>query len=213
MGNNGTVNWRPCGAKRRNGEPCKAPAMKGNTRCFKHGGASSRKANARRVATEKLGDAVAKYGLPVYNSDPAQALQDEIDRTVGNVEFLAMRLRDAGVEELVGVTTSETKTGGIDAYTMKRVEGVLGPWTSLFLAERAHLHQITKTALSLGIQERRLKVDQRYAEAFEAAFLHVLMRLGRDPQDGASRALLSSAFTVAEQTLDASDAIPGKVIR
>ena len=80
--------------------------MLGNTRCRIHGGASSRKANARRVATEKLGDAVAKYGLPVYDSDAAQALQDEIDRTVGNVEFLAMRLRDAGVDDLVGVTTS-----------------------------------------------------------------------------------------------------------
>lgn len=214
MGDNGhTEKWRPCGAKKRNGEPCRGPAMKGNTRCRLHGAASSPKANARRVATEKLGDAVAKYGLPVYNSDPAQALQDEIDRTVGNVEFLAMRLRDAGVEELVGVTTSETKSGGIDAYTMRRVEGILGPWTDLFLKERSHLHAITKTALSLGIQEKRLKVDQRYADAFEAAFLHVLMGLGRDPQDGASRALLSSAFTVAEQTLDASDAIPGKVIR
>jgi len=133
----GTVNWRPCGAKKRNGEPCAAPAMRGNTRCYKHGGASSRKANARRIATQKLGEAVAQYGLPVYDSDPGQALQDEIDRSVGNVEFLAMRLRDAGVEELVGVTTSETKDGGIDAYTMRRVEGVLGPWTELFLKEQA----------------------------------------------------------------------------
>ncbi len=214
MGDNGhTERWRPCGAKKRDGEPCKAPAMRGNTRCFKHGGASSPKANARRIATQKLGDAVAKYGLPVHNSDPAQALQDEVDRTVGNVEFLAMRLRDAGAEELIGVTTSETKSGRLDAYTMRRVEGVLGPWTDLFLKERAHLHAVTRTALSVGLAEKRLKVDQRYAEAFEAAFLHVLMGLGRDPQDSASRELLSSAFTVAERTLDASDAIPGKVIR
>jgi len=209
----GTVNWRPCGAKKRNGEPCAAPAMRGNTRCYKHGGASSRKANARRIATQKLGEAVAQYGLPVYDSDPGQALQDEIDRSVGNVEFLAMRLRDAGVEELVGVTTSETKDGGIDAYTMRRVEGVLGPWTELFLKERAHLHAVTKTALSVGLAERRLELGRRTSTAIEALTLHLVAALGHDPTDPGTRRLLAEAFRVGEQVLNADEAIPGRVIR
>jgi len=204
--------WELCGAHcRTTGEPCRSPKVHIAQRCRMHGGVTDRAGNARRAAVAGLEQAAARYGFPVAIT-AADALQQEVERTQGLIVYLEARLRDVGAGELVERISTEHTSGDLQQH-VRRVDAAISVWVELYLKERQHLHQITRTALSVGLQERRLKVDPRYADAFEAAFLHMLMGLGRDPQDGASRALLSSAFTVAEQTLDASDAIPGKVIR
>ena len=204
--------WEQCGAHcRTTGEPCRSPKVIGAQRCRMHSGTRDRAGNARRAALAGLEQAAARYGFPVTIS-AADALQQDIERTQGLIVYLEAHLRDVGAGELVERISTEHTSGDLQQH-IQRVDAAIGVWVELFLKERQHLHQISRTALSVGLQEKRLRVDQRYAEAFEAAFLHVLVGLGRNPQDGESRALLSSAFTVAEQTLDASDAIPGKVIR
>lgn len=204
--------WEQCGAHcRTTGKPCRSPKVTGAQRCRMHSGAKDKAGNARRAALAELEQAAARYGYPVTIS-AADALQQEIERTQGLIVYIEARLRDAGGGELVERISTEHTSGDLQQHVL-RVDAAIGVWVELYMKERAHGHALARTALSVGLQERRLRVDERYAEAFEAAFLHVLMGLGRDPQDSASRALLSSAFTVAEHTLDASDAIPGKVIR
>lgn len=149
-----------------------------------------------------MGKVVQQYGLPV-EIDPSEALQQEIDRTQGIVEFLAEKLRNAGAADLVERITIETSTGD-SRYVMKRTESAVGPWLELFLAERRHLANITGKAMALGLEEQRLELDRRGALATEAAVLYLIHALGLSERDPDVRATISASIVEAQRAYRAA---------
>jgi|SRR5665647_752586 len=189
----GTEGWRICGANRQNGKgPCGAPATQGSNRCRLHGGAAHKLARARKVAIEKLERAAANYGYAV-EVDPSDALQQEIDRTNGLVIFLGSRLRNAGAGDLVEAIGTETKDGNLEKYQITKVEPIIGPWVQLYLKERQHLLALTRTALSVGLEERRMDENRRMDAALEILVMTLLTALGHDPYDERVRRAVASA--------------------
>jgi hypothetical protein len=100
----------PCGAKKRDGNPCGAAPIKGGKRCVRHGGKAPQvqAAAARRVAEadakEQMVKAVRTLGLPI-DIDPGKALLDEIHWTAGHVAWLRDKVQEL---ETVGNLTRGT---------------------------------------------------------------------------------------------------------
>lgn len=208
----GTDGWRLCGANRHNGKgPCGAAALKGSNRCRLHGGAAQAAARARNVAIEKLQKASAKYGYAVEIS-ASDALQQEIDRTNGLVLFIGNRLRDAGASDLVEAIGTETKEGSLENYKIKKVEPIIGPWVQLYLKERQHLLALARTALSIGLEERRLIQSQRMMAATETMVLALVTALGHDSTDPIVRKAISEAATAGQVMYDSQVIEAGEII-
>jgi hypothetical protein len=208
----GTDGWRICGANRQNGKgPCGAPALKGSNRCRLHGGAAHKLANARRVAIEKMEKAAAHYGYAVQ-VDAADALQQEIDRTNGLVIFLGTRLRNAGAGDLVEAIGTEVKEGNLESYQIKKVEPIVGPWVQLYLRERQHLLALTRTALSVGLEERRLDENRRMDAALEVLVMTLLTSLGHDPFDEKVRKAVGQAAEQSQLMYEQSAMPLGEIV-
>ena len=109
-----------CGARKRSGEPCGAPPIKGGSRCVRHGGkapqvkAAAERRLAAAAAQKQMESAVRTLGLPI-DVDPGKALLDEIHWTAGHVAWL----RDK-VQEL---TTVQTLTRGTEDRTIWNKDG------------------------------------------------------------------------------------------
>jgi hypothetical protein len=104
--------------------------------------------------------AVMTYGLPV-DINPADALLAEVHRTAGHVAWLAERVRELDEERLTWGVTEEVDRGaaeftGVDVTKSARPNALL----ALYQAERAHLVKVCATAISAGIEERRVKLAE-----------------------------------------------------
>src|SRR3954463_2572320 len=84
---------RICSAHRRDGGPCRQPAIKGAPTCRMHGSAASqvRQRAVKRVVEVGVVDLARQYGIPREVS-PTQALTEELHRTQGHVDWLAAQL-------------------------------------------------------------------------------------------------------------------------
>lgn len=90
----------PCGAKKRDGNPCGAAPLKGGKRCKRHGGASpqAKAAAARRIAEQEaqeiMNKAVVTLGIKDRDIDPAKALLEEISWTYAHVQWLRAKVQE-----------------------------------------------------------------------------------------------------------------------
>lgn len=187
-----------CTAKRSNGTPCRAYAVKGLEVCVKHGGASkvARAAGARRVAEAKAAAqaarAVATLGLPVAVS-PSEALLAEVQRAAGHVAWLG-----AKVAELEEVTSAELSADGVTTTTHHQLtwgttkvtrktgdtsgvdvvqEGRVSVWYELYARERAALVRASEAALRAGVEERRIALAEQQGLAVAGMLRTVLEAL------------------------------------
>lgn len=89
-----------CGAKKRDGNPCGAPPIKGGTRCVRHGGKAPQvqAAAARRLAEQEaqeiMNKAVVTLGIKDRDIDPAKALLEEISWTYAHVQWLRGKVQE-----------------------------------------------------------------------------------------------------------------------
>ncbi|UIJ33366.1 hypothetical protein [Allobranchiibius sp. GilTou73] len=165
--------------------------------CAKHGGSvkAIKAAGERRYAVEQVRQAVDAFNVPLQHSDPAATLQREIDRTAGNVEALNAILAGRGIEKDLLRVTEETKSGGLDAGTLRRVEAAIGPYVDLYLKERDLLLRLTRTALQVGLEQWRIHLQQRQLDLVEGAMLAMLQELGHDAhEDPAGRAAMATGL-------------------
>jgi hypothetical protein len=179
-----------CGATRRDGGTCRQPAMRGQARCYKHGGKTP---NALAKAQETLVEAAAlqaarKYGLP-RDISPLDALREELARTQGHVDWLA---------EQIGHDTNPA---------------IL----AVYQAERAHLMRITQQAISIRLDERLRKLHEGSLEVLETALLATLDDLGVNADQVLVRETLArrleQALLISNPSVDRDDVIDAEVIR
>lgn len=183
----GTEHLRACGARRKyDGGPCQQPAIRGSTRCRMHGGGAPqvRKAAAQRVTEAATLEVARQYGKP-RTIDAGDALQEELHRTQGHVDWLNDQ-----------VSNHPHDPG----------------WLAVYQSERAHLAKLSSQIITSNVAERRTVLAEQSVDALEVAMTGILHDLGLDPHDGYVRGVvakhLREAITGAGEstaTVDADD--------
>lgn len=151
-----------CGAKTKKGT-CQNVAGKGTQhlgfgRCSRHGGNTESHVKAAEV--EQAVEAVAYYGLP-REVEPHQALIEELYRTAGHVQWLEDIIHAGEMTKDVS-PTGRRRGVKLDQATL--AGDIPSVWLDLYERERKHLKDVAKTCLSLGLEDRRVKLDEAIAQ-------------------------------------------------
>jgi hypothetical protein len=121
-----------CKAKRSNGEPCRAFAIRGGEVCSTHGGRApqTKRKAAERVALEQW---AKRYGggPAARDVDPATAVLTELSWASTHVEWFRSKLQEDGAE-----------------------------WADRYDRERSALVKIAETAHRMGIEERQIALAE-----------------------------------------------------
>lgn len=163
----GRDGWRPCKATLTSGERhCKAPAMKDQDVCRVHGGSSPQ---ARRKVERVQAEARARKIMESYgqkaDTNPVDALLDEVRWTAGHVAWLRERVQEIEQKALVwGVTERVDKQATEFAGVDTTEAAVANAWLVLYQKERAHLVAVCKAAITAGIDERRVRLAERQGD-------------------------------------------------
>lgn len=170
-----------CGGTNRKGAPCgNAAGYKtghpGAGNCHFHGGSSP---NGRRHASEEAARAaVITYGLP-RDISPTDALLEEVRYTAGHVAWLRERVAELEERALVWGVTGEVDTRASEFPGVNTTsEAKPNMWLVLYREERKHLVDVTKAAISAGIEERRVKLAEAQGSLLNGVIRRILDRLG-----------------------------------
>lgn len=168
------------------GVRCRATADPGATVCRVHGGSAPqvKAAAQRRVQTEDARKAVATFGLPV-DTEPMQALVDELRRTAGHVAWLGALIAGLSHGEVagdgpVGQMVPHSGSGLVQILPGSAGGVTVAPsvWVDLYQAERRHLVTVAATLVKLGFTEREVRVLEFQASAFVGALRSIFADLG-----------------------------------
>lgn len=178
-----------CGARKRQGEGnCTRPAgwgtdHPGTGRCKLHGGAT---VSHRGAASEELARrAVVTYGLP-RDISPTEALLEEVRYTAGHVAWLREKVAELEDEQLVwGVTEQVDKQASEFRGTDTTEAARPNIWLELYYRERKHLVDVTKAAISAGIEERRVKLAEAQGALLNGVIKRILARLSLSSEQSA----------------------------
>jgi hypothetical protein len=178
-----------CGARKRQGDGCcKRPAGWGTDHpgvgnCKLHGGSvrNSRVAAAGELARQ----AVITYGLP-RDISPTEALLDEVHTTAGHVAWLRDRVAELPENDLIWGVTEETDTQASEFPGTNTTRAAKpNMWLQLYREERKHLVDVTKAAISAGIEERRVKLAEAQGSLLNDVIRRILARLSLSPEQSA----------------------------
>lgn len=157
-----------CGARRRDGEPCRNPAgyktaHVGIGRCHIHGGNTPTHVRAARVEIERR--EAARLGIPV-EVDPGEAIMAALWSAMGSLIYYQGR-----VSELEEVTVTEKGPGGASRETAH-------PLVTLLHQAELQVANISAAALRAGVEERRVRMAERDATAVFGAINAALAACG-----------------------------------
>jgi hypothetical protein len=184
-----------CGGKNRKGAPCgNAPGYKtdhpGSGNCTFHGGSSP---NGKKHATDQAArKAVETYGLP-RDISPTEALLEEVRYSAGHVAWLREKVREIEDKDLVWGMTEQadiqaSEFGGINTTFGAKAN----VWLELYYRERKHLVDVTKAAISAGIEERRVKLAEAQGQIVAEVFRRVFARMDLTAEQSAAAPLIVS---------------------
>lgn len=170
-----------CGGKKKQGEgTCTQPAgwgtpHPGTGRCKLHGGCAP---SSVAAGTEALArKAVETYGLP-RDISPTDALLEEVRYSAGHVAWLRAKVAEIEAEDLVwGKTEEVDKNASEFAGTDTTHAAAVNVWLDLYFRERKHLLDLTKTAISVGIEERRVRLAEAQGSLMNDVIRRILARL------------------------------------
>lgn len=186
-----------CGGTNRSGTPCKLAAGQGTDHvghgnCKHHGG--STRNGAKHAASQRAESLIATYGVP-REITPAAALLEEVRYAAGHVAWLRGKVAELepdmltwGVAEIAHKTATEF--GGTD--TTERA--ALNVWLEAYHRERRYLLDVSKAALTAGVEQRLVEL----AEAQGLAIVSVLTRVFDRLQLTAAQRELASAVVPEE---------------
>lgn len=151
-------NYPLCGAKKKNGEECRAFAGQGTDhpgigRCKYHGGSTpSHQNNAAKQEAERQ---MLTMGAPV-NTTPAAALMGVLRATAGHVAWLATEVANLA------------SLNGPDAANL----------TKLYAEERDRLTRVGSACLSAGIGKAEVEMAEAQTEALAKAINAAMSHVG-----------------------------------
>lgn len=101
-----------CGAKTRDGDPCRNPPMSGATRCRMHGGATprGRAAAERRLAEAEAVRQVTAFGARTDVTAP-EALLELVQSKAAEVAYWDGRVAELSDDARAGLLTAKTEQG------------------------------------------------------------------------------------------------------
>jgi hypothetical protein len=168
--------------------PCGASAAVGLDKCPTHCGLSKEKREAiaaAYLAEQQARKAVVTFGLP-RDISPAEALLEEVRYSAGHVAWLRQKVAELEDAELVwGVREETEKTATEFPGTDTTRAAAVNMWLELYYRERKHLVDVTKAAISAGIEERRVRLAEAQGEIVVDVIRRILARL--ELTDGQSK--------------------------
>jgi len=145
----------------------------------------------REWAAREMGRLVKTYGGPVAG-DPITILQEELARTNGHVLWLGEQVTQNSPDELAHAfweyrRSTEVPAGFKETVEQQAGHGYVGVWLDLYMKERAHLAKLCQMAIALGLEERKIRLNEAMAAAFAEAVTGLLSDFGIDPSLPANR--------------------------
>jgi hypothetical protein len=155
----------------------------GHGTCWQHGGTAPSHIAAGQVAMARA--AMATYGQKA-DTNPVDALLDEVRWTAGHVAWLRERVREIEQEALTWGKTEQvdkqaSEFPGVDTTEAARPN----VWLVLYQQERKHLVDVCKAAISAGIEERRVRLAEQQGEVIVGVIQAILGDLGLSPEQQA----------------------------
>lgn len=159
----------------------------------------------------------ALYGSPSTEVDAGVVLLKEIQRTAGHIEWLGSQIRNSDPDAfmrslwILKRQSGFVREGEIDMTDFSKAGAM---WLELYLTERRHLAQICRTALAAGLEERRVRLAERQAEAIGTAFRGMIIDLGDelgfsiDPEDERIREIIYRHLMQAANMPESSRNLP-----
>lgn len=135
-------------------------------RCKRHGGSTP--LYAMHVEALRAKKAAETFALPRH-IDPHTALEEELDRTAGLVDWYTVRIRDLKDGQLEGPVG-----GGQGAYP----EHKLSVWINALSEERVRFRQVAKACIDAGIAQRRVEIAEQQGQLIALAIKGILTALG-----------------------------------
>lgn len=179
-----------CTARRQDGEPCRAPAIKGGSVCRVHGGRAPqvRAAAARRLAEGSVLARLEAAGELVADEPPVETLARLIRVTRSYMLILEAEMAEVvalygPVEELVSAGDG-SRPATVSLKAEQHV--VLDMWGT----ERDRLAKYVKMASDIGMDERRVQLAEGQARLLADQVLALVRSLELDPNTPKVRSAL-----------------------
>jgi hypothetical protein len=178
-----------CTAKaKQTGKRCKRDPAIGLDKCATHCGLSKaeREAVAERfLAEQKARKAVETYGLP-RDISPTDALLEEVRYSAGHVAWLRAKVAELEAADLVWGMTEQVDKGATEFSGVDTTHAAsVNVWLDLYFRERKHLLDLTKTAISVGIEERRVRLAEAQGALMNDVIRRILARLSLSAEQSA----------------------------
>jgi hypothetical protein len=173
---------RECTSPRKDRTPCHGHHLvTGTDRCRMHLGVRAQDAKAEAAARK----AVETYGLP-RDISPTDALLEEVRYSAGHVAWLRAKVAELEAADLVwGVTEEADRNATEFAGTDVTRSASVNMWLELYHRERKHLLDLVKTAISVGIEERRVRLAEAQGSLMNEVIRRILARLSLTPDQSA----------------------------
>jgi hypothetical protein len=174
---------RHCGAKTNplnGGTPCRQwkgirTDHVGAGNCWMHFGRSPN--GKRHAATDAAREALVSLGIRVQ-TDPQQALLEQVWEAAGNVAFLRERVSELGADLTLHSEDMFAQRG--EVLMVKTIREDVMAVVKLYNEERDRLAKICKLALDAGIAARFVAIAESQADAIVSIINAVLDGLGLD---------------------------------
>ena len=177
-----------CGARSRSGGECHRPAGWGTGsdvgRCKLHGGSTP--THRKFAQTETLRREVERLGIPVQ-ADPGESLMMALWSALGQMLYLQSR---AG--ELDEPTIIQQGPGGARTLTPH-------PVAEMLARAEQRVADISAAALRAGVEDRRIRLEQRQAELLFAAIRSALAAVGLGDREEEFRRAFMTALAASDQ--------------
>lgn len=165
---------------KRTGKRCKRDPAIGLDKCAIHCGLSKAQRDeiaARFLAEQKARKAVETYGLP-RDISPTDALLEEVRYSAGHVAWLRAKVAELEAADLVWGMTEQVDKGATEFAGVDTTHAAtVNVWLDLYFRERKHLLDLTKTAISVGIEERRVRLAEAQGALMNDVIRRILARL------------------------------------
>ena len=175
-----------CGAKTRQGRPCKRKAGAGTGhpgigRCANHLGATKRHETTAAIHLAKRELSVMGQPLPIH---PIDAILQCVSIAAGEVQYASDRISELEQEHAVGpeISSRPLKLEKGAESRSERVEDHGPPALHIWIRVRHdamdRLAHYSKVALAAGVAERQIRIAEQQAQLIASAVKGILTDLG-----------------------------------